>query len=283
VSRPTGDKPVHARTGGRGSFTEAGELDVSTGLVITCYGKKKSGKSVMASLLARSYPGDIVVLDVAGDDGPMPPPGRGLADVVEDPVITLSGSVDELPSAWPEDQRDGTRRMILRYVPDPGSPTFAEDMDAVVALAYSHGKCCLLIHEMGVVAPANRVQPHMKRVLMHNRHRHLTVIACMPRPKNIDPLVLGQSDLVYTFDVPQRMDCERIAEVIGWPAQDFAAHVHELGPHEYLRFDANEPKPDDPDPENDPRLIHFPALPEDVVVETVAWNNGRRRAPEPAR
>lgn len=268
-----------------GSFADDGSLDVGTGLVISLYGKKKSGKSVMGSMLARSYPGDIVALDVAGDDGPMPPPAGGLTELVEDPVIDLVGSVDELPTAWPEDQRDGNRRMILRYVPDPGSSTFAEDMDAVVALAYSHGKCCLLVHEMGVVAPANMVQPHMKRVLMHNRHRHLTVIACMPRPKGIDPLVLGQSDLVYAFDVPQAMDCVRIAEVIGWPAQEFAAAVKGLGPHEYLRFDANEPKPDGnaAGTEDDPRLIWFPKLPDDVVKETVAWNNGRRRAPEPAR
>lgn len=262
-----------------GSFAADGQLDVSTGLVIANIGKKKSGKSVMGSLLARSYPGDIVSIDVAGDDGPMPPPARSvMSEITDDPVHELSGPVDELPSTWPENLRDGNRRMILRYVPDPGSATFMEDMDAVVALAYSHGKCCLLVHEMGVLAPAGRVGPHTRRVLMHNRHRQLTVIACMPRPKGIDPLVIGQADLVYTFDVPQAMDCQRIAEVIGWPANDFTAEVHDLGPHEYLRFDANEPKPEGDG--DDPRLVRFPALPEDVVVETVGWANGRRRPRE---
>lgn len=260
-----------------GSFTANGELDVSSGLVISAYGKKKSGKSVLATLLARSYPGDLAVLDVAGDDGPKPPTRPDLIDrAVQDPVHDLTGNLEDLPGKWPEHLRDGRKRMILRYVPDPGSPTFLDDMDAFVALAYSHGKCCLLVHEMGVLAPAGKVRPHTKRVLMHNRHRQLTVICCMPRPKGIDPLVLGQSDLVYTFDVPQRMDCERIAEVIGWPADDFAEDVHELGPHEYLRFDANEPKPATDDPEHDPRLIHFPALPKEVVADVVSWNEGKR-------
>ncbi len=266
-----------------GSFKPDGSLDTSTGLVIANFGKKKSGKSVLALLLARSYPGDIVVLDIAGDDGPRPVPQQFWMDGApkSDPVHELTGSVDELPARWPEHLREQHgQRMILRYVPDPGSSTFMEDMDAVVALAYSHGKCCLLVHEMGVLAPAGRVGPHTKRVLMHNRHRQLTVIACMPRPKGIDPLVLGQADLVYTFEVPQAMDCERIAEVIGWPAKDFAEGVHDLGPHEYLRFDANAEKPGN-DQEDD-RLCAFPALPEDVVVNTLAWANGRRQPPEGA-
>lgn len=265
-----------------GSFTDRGELDVSSGLVISCYGKKKSGKSVMAMLLARSYPGDLLVIDVAEDDGPIPPKPRDpLGRPQVDPVVELRGSVDELPGKWPEEQReDHGGRMILRYVPDAGSPTFLEDMDAAVALAYSHGKCCLLIHEMGVVAPANRTPPHVRRVLMHNRHRQLTVIACQPRPKGIDPMVLGQSDLVYTFDVPQRMDRVRIAEVIGWPADHFDELVQDLGPHEYLRFDTNEPKPPN-DTVEDPRMVHFPALPADVVTDIVAWTQGKRPALEP--
>jgi hypothetical protein len=267
-----------------GSFTPNGELDVSTGLVIGCFGKKKSGKSVLAMLLARSYPGDIVVIDVAGDDGPVPPLTRTqqLSNwaQIDDPVHEISGTVDELPDRWPEHLREDKKRLILRYVPDAGSATFLDDMDAVVALAYSHGRCCLLVHEMGVLAPVGKVRPHTRRVLMHNRHRQLTLIGCAPRPKGIDPLFLGQADLVYTFDVVQEMDRVRIAETIGWPAQEFNDAVQDLGPHEYLRYDANEPKPDNADDADDPRLMHFPALPQDVVDETVQWSQGKRPPPE---
>jgi hypothetical protein len=76
----------------------------------------------------------------------------------------------------------------------------------------------------------------------------------------MDPLVLGQSDVMYVFELQTKPDRERIAGTIGWDLRAFDAAVLELGPHEYLRYDANEPKPDSEDDE-DLRLIHFPALP----------------------
>jgi hypothetical protein len=247
-----------------GSFDSRGRLEISDGRVIFCAGKKKSGKSVLARMLFDSYGGDRVVLDVAGDDGPDGPD-----------VITLRGSVDTLPVKWPEEMRpDDGRRMTLRYVPDPGSPTVAEDMDHVVGLAREQGKrlrsrgrvgVALLIHEVGLVAPEHNTRPHMRRALMQNRHDSLTLIMCGPRPKAIDTLVLSQSDLVYIFEVRNPDDQKRLAENIGWSPRDLHDAILGLGPHEYLRFDANEQKPADGEP--DIRLLHFPALPADVVRE----------------
>ena len=247
-----------------GSFDSRGRMEVRDGLIILTVGKKRSGKSVLARLLADSYPGDLMVLDVAGDDGPKGPD-----------VITLHGTVDTLPTRWPEERRpeDG-RRMVLRYVPDAGSPTWAEDMDHVVGMALQQGRrlrsrgrvgAALLIHEVGVVAPAGQTRPHMRRALMHNRHNGLTLIMCGPRPQTIDPLVLQQSDLVYVFELLNPSDRKRLAETIGWAPADFDEAVRDLGPHEYLRFDANEQKPEEG--QRDMRLVHFPALPADVLRE----------------
>jgi hypothetical protein len=201
------------------------------------------------------------VLDIAGDDGPDGP------DIIE-----LHGDVETLPRRWPERMRDEGKPMTLRYVPDPGSPTQAEDMDAVVGLALAHGRnlkdrhkggCALLIHEIGVLTPVHQTRPNMRRALMHNRHNGLTLIMCGPRPQVIDPLVVAQSDVIYTFELMNPDDRERLAKSMGWHPSDFAAAVEDLGPHEYLRFDANELKPKDGEP--DRRLVHFPALPADVV------------------
>lgn len=246
-----------------GTFDQQGRIDTNRGIIASFLGKKRSGKSVMALLMFRAYPGDRIVIDVAGDDGPVGPD-----------VHQLRGTVDDLPRRWPEHLREDKRPMTLRYCPDAGSPTFLEDMDCVCGLAMSHGECCLLVHEAGRLAPANQTQPHTKRLLMHNRHQRVTVLFCAPRALGIDPLILGQSDLVYTFEVPNPADRRRIAETIGWNPADFSDAVHDLGPHEYLRFDGNALKP--ASEEDDDRLLHFPALPADVVGDVKKWAAGHR-------
>lgn len=251
-----------------GTFGPRGELDPRRGLIVFCTGKKGSGKSKMALTIFRSYAGDRVVIDVAGDDGPW-----------GEDVIELRGTVEELPAKWPEHLRQDGKRMTLRYVPDAGSPTFLHDMDRVTGLVMSHGDCCLLVHEIGRAAPDNQTPPHMASLLQHNRHRRVTAIFAGPRPKKIDPLVIGQADLVYVFETQVSADRQRIAETIGWNVADFSAACDDIGPHEYLRFDANEQKPQQGD--KDYRLVHLDALPEDVVVEVTRWAQGNAREQAP--
>lgn len=251
-----------------GSFDERGRLVIGDGRLICATGKKRSGKSILAMSFFMGYPGDKIVIDIAGDDGP-----RG------DDVLALEGTADELPRRWPDAKRDGQKPMTLRYVPDPGSPTYREDMDAVVGLAMHHGDCCLLIHEMGDLAQSNRTPAHTRRMLRQNRHRKVTAIMCAPRPQTMDPLVLQQSDVIYTFETMNPYDRKRIAESIGWDPASFDDAVHALGKHEYLRFDANELKPDEADGDGDggedPRLVHFPPLPETLVRRVEAYRDGK--------
>lgn len=253
------------------TFSEGGAIDPTRGIIASFFGKKRSGKSVMALWFFMNYPGDRIVLDIAKDDGPVGP------DVVE-----IRGTIAEgdLPVRWPEWQRLHTRDgrplpMTLRYVPDPGSPTLLDDLDHMVGLAVAHGQCCLLVHEIGVLAQANRTRPHTRRLLMHNRHAGATTaLFCGPRPQDIDTLVMQQSDLVYTFELMNVDDRKRIAQNIGWDTREFDRAVLELGPHEYLRFDANEMKPQAG--ADDLRLLHFPALPADVVDQVDRWAKGER-------
>jgi hypothetical protein len=255
------------------TFGADGTIDPARGVIATMLGKKRSGKSIMGLLMFMQYPGDRVVIDVAGDDGPIGP------DVVEIRGTLADGTIpDRWPSYLRKADRDGRPLpMILRYVPDAGSKTFLDDMDAVVALALAHGQCAILVHEIGVLAPANKTRPHTTRLLMHNRHNGATTaFFCGPRSQNIDPLILQQSDLVFTFEMQGARDRQRIAENIGWDVQEFNRACLALGVHEYLRFDANEPKPEGGRPDN--RLLHFPALDPDIVADVQAWAEGKRPA-----
>lgn len=264
------------------SFNGDGQLDTNKGMILVFQGKKRSGKSVLALFVFRSFPGDKIVIDIAGDDGPK---GPG--------VIEIHGTVEDLDRKWPEHRRQGKGiPMILRYCPDAKSPTFEEDIDAVVGMAMAHSSketpVMVLIHETGVAARANRTKPHMRAALMHNRHHGFNELHCMPRSMDVEPLVIAQADLVYTFEMPSKADRDRTAETIGWPKDEFTEAVQQLGPNEYLRFDANENKPELPPAgvdidvwereHPDHRLVHFDALPIEVVRETIAW---AQNVPEP--
>lgn len=247
---------------------ELDDLPFDDGIVISAFGKKKSGKSKLALSIFQSYPGDRVVIDVAGDDGPW---GPG--------VIDLKGTVadGQLTEKWPAYRRQYSdngkpKPMTLRYVPDAGSDTFAEDIDRVIGIAYNKGDCCVLVHEIGVVARVQQVEPNMRRLLMHGRHQHVTAIFCGPRSKNIDSLVLGQSNLMFIFEMQMIADRDRIAENIGWDKKAFSEGVHGLKRHEFLLFDADIEKPEEG--EVDRRLIHCDALPEQYVKSVQRWAEG---------
>lgn len=266
------------------SFNDRGKLDTSKGMILVFQGKKRSGKSVLALYTFRSFPGDKLVIDIAADDGPT---GPGVTE------ITGSLATGDLDDVWPEYRREDDHPMIVRYVPNPKSPTFIEDIDAVVGMAIEHSTkekpVMLLIHEQGVAAKANSTKPHMTAALMHNRHHGLNLLLCMPRAMNVEPLSLAQADLVYTFEQPSKADRARTAETIGWDLGEYTAAIEALGPNEYTRFDANESKPppapagvdvdvwENDHPDN--RFLHFEALPLDVVQATEQWAHN---VPKPA-
>ena len=241
-----------------GSLTARGEIDPSRGVLMVGLGKKRSGKSKMMLLWFESYPYDRVVIDINGTDGPH-------RDVIE-----LTGTVDTLPSKWPEelrehDEQGRPKRMTLRYHPDMGSPTFLEDVDAVIGMAYRTGRVCILIHETGLIAKSSKTPPHMLRLLQSNRHRQITGLFAAPRPKTMNSLVLTQADLVYVFDLPNRDDRDTVADAIGWDREDFSLAVAELPRHGYLRADTNADRP--AEGEEDERLVSVEPLPADVVAQ----------------
>jgi hypothetical protein len=207
-------------------------IDPHTPTIATILGKKGSGKSVLARRLWDTWPYDRLAID----------PHNDLHDehshVLRDPLpVRLPAPLDT------EDERGS-----WRYVPDPGSRTYVDDLDRAVGLAFNHRRTLLWCDEVGDLTRAAYTPPFMRRALHQSRHRQLSMLLCGPRSIDINPMVIAQADLLYVFDMPHPRDRERVAEVIGYPPKDFAGAVQNLDDHEYLRWDGHE-------------LVHFPKLP----------------------
>jgi hypothetical protein len=199
---------------------------------VSIWGKKGSGKSVMARRLWDTWPGDEFCIDVCAD-------ALGPGDVDQ--------SYTFVPDVWPERVRED-EPVRIRYVPDSRSATYYDDLDRAVGFASRRKGSLLWIDEIGVVSRVNRTGPNMNHLLMQGRHDRMSVLFCGPRPINVDPLVLHQSDYVYVFLLPNPNDRRRVADSCGIDPKTLDAAVHVLGDHEYLRWDGRE-------------LVHFPPLP----------------------
>jgi hypothetical protein len=210
------------------------QVDPSRSTFVTIFGRKGSGKSVLARRFWSTWPYDRLAID----------PHNDLADDETTRLIH-----DPLPLRLPGPVGD-QERASLRYVPDMGSANHQDDMDRAVGLAFNHRRTLLWIDEVGDLTSANRTPPYMRRALHAGRHRDLSMLMCMPRPIDIDPLVISQADQIFFFHMPHTRDRERAAGTIGVARKDFDVAMDGLGEFEYLRYEMKTHE-----------LVHFPKLP----------------------
>lgn len=203
--------PEHTEEAG-GDFPVV--IDPARPMIISAWGRKGSGKSTFNRRLYESWPWDKIAIDVNGDADPGPDAER----------IGLP-----LPSRFPDAPAgvlgEGPRRpRNLHFRADPGSPTYDEDLDRAVGMALfpQQRRTLVWAGEVGEFMPsAHSTGPHMRRLLQQNRHYHATALFDGPRPAHVNPLVIGQSDLVAVYHLPNPDDRERIAKTIGYPAARF--------------------------------------------------------------
>jgi hypothetical protein len=204
------------------------ELDPTRSNFVTLVGKKGSGKSQLARMFWLSYPFDRLVIDPTGDVDAGDPDTHELRP--------------PLPARWPTpevDERGRRKRQTLRFMPDPGEPTYVDDMDRAVGLAHWHPdrRALLWIDEIDELTKAQFSPPHLRRALKQGRHRRLSLLCCGPRPVNIDPLVLAQADYVGVFRLPNPNDRRRVAETCGIEPDEFDHWHGELEEHGFLWYD----------------------------------------------
>jgi hypothetical protein len=201
-------------------------------MIVSAWGKKRSGKSYLNRSLFRSWPYDRLVIDVNGNTDPGPD-----AEKLTTPLPTkfpepagVVGSARHARSLW--------------FRAHPGSPTYREDLDRAVGLALypQDHRTLLWAGEVGELQPHGHPGPHMRTLLMQNRHYNCTALFDGPRPTYVDPLTLHQSDLVAVFPLPNPADRRRIAEAIGVPPKEFDAVCFETWRREghwFVLYDAN--------------------------------------------
>lgn len=219
----------------------ASTIDPDKGSFIFATGRKGSGKSVLCRRVFDSYPYDKLVIDPTGDVA---------KSLTNEGIEVQRWSADALPVRFPSHVDDESKPVTAVFVPDMGSPSAVDDMDRALGLVLAHKRSCCWIDEIGVMTKAQSTPPNLRRALHHGRHDQLTLITAGPRPVDIDPLVLAQSDFVAVFSLPNPRDRQRVADAIGWPPQRFAAAVNDLHGHEYLWYVAA-----------DHDLWHMPPLP----------------------
>lgn len=211
-----------------------GPFDPDRGEFLFVSGRKGSGKSVLARRFFDAYPYDRLVIDPTGDvRAGLVETGVKFVDLTE-PMPT------RFPRAADTSHLDQTsdEPITAVYVPDMGSAEAQDEMDRALGLGLRNGRTAVWVDEIGTLTSNGKTPPNLRRALHHGRHSQLTLIMCGPRPKDIDPLCVSQADHVFTFDTPNPMDRKRLAENLGWPPALFDDAVHQLGPHEYLWFDA---------------------------------------------
>lgn len=215
--------------------TAADELSPLLGMdwqkpaIVSAWGAKGSGKSVLNRLLFRSWDLDGVCIDVNGNAEP----GEH-AEKITAP----------LPTRFPEGGAglgERPRAKTLHFRAHPGDPKYREQLDQAVGLALypQRKRVALWAGEVGELCPNGRPGPHMRTLLMQNRHYNVTALFDGPRPVHVPPLVLGQSNLVAVFRLPNPRDRERIADEIGFPPKLFheAAHACWRTEHAFLLWD----------------------------------------------
>lgn len=233
----------------------AEQIDPRKPTIVTILGRKGSGKSVLAAGYWDSYPYDELVIDVT-------------RDAVVGPGCLF---VSELPRKFPEPDRDhGRTRTKLVFQPDPGSATYEDDLDRAVSLALHNPRkrCLLWIDERGEFT--TRPGPGMRRALNQSRHWGLSILSCGPRAVNIDPLLIGNADFLFIFDLPGIHDRNRVAETIGVPESQLTRAIFALPPYGYLRWSTRERE-----------MIEFPPLPAEYVTRLMRANANASQAPDP--
>jgi hypothetical protein len=185
-------------------------------------GITRSGKSSLARALTLASKTRRLIIDPADDVSGVTSIAGEV--VFSDPLRRLnSRGEDWHAAAW------------ARFVPT--DPFDLEVYDALYRWAFHAGPRMIWCDEAGMVMPARRASPAVRRYLVQGAKRGLGHIACHTRPREVDPNLLALSAHLVVFDLPNPADVAHVAQACGLPAGELQAELRRLEPHGFVWVD----------------------------------------------
>lgn len=202
--------------------------------IVSAFGRKGSGKTTLNRVLYQASPRPKLCLDVNGN---------------ADPGVDAQ-PIGDLERKMPIPRNDEDPIPNLHWIANPSADTYQEDLDRGVRMALfpKEEDTLVWIGEVGEFCTGNRTGPSLRLLLQQMRHYHTSALFDGPRPMDIDPLVLSQSDYVAVFSLPNPRDRERVANAIGVNPREFSSYCDDVfarSKHHFLLFEAEPVDGDD--------------------------------------
>jgi hypothetical protein len=213
-------------------------IDPIKGAFVSSFGPKGFGKSELITRYTIGYPFNALVMDITEDvdprnefTRPFTPELHQLAyeldEIKEQSLGTLDVFAAKVRAAWsPEGGY-----VKYRYVPQFHQKGWLDKSDLYIGLAYLVGKCFVHLDEINDEAPSSSTPRFTELSLRLGRHRQLSMGMAGPRPADISPLVLNQSDIVTIHGPLHELDIKRMAMQLHLSTSELSTLISELEVH----------------------------------------------------
>lgn len=155
---------------------------MSEKIIILVFGKRGSGKSVLAAHLLKQYE-RYFVFDTLGEytDG------------------VIFDNISDLAEFWRSVYRDKFK-IIYR----PTQP--AAEFETIAELIWKCKDLAFLVEEIDTFGTPYKIDENFANIIQRGRHRHITLIGVTQRPYGIHRLLTSQAKKVYIFNTNEPRD-----------------------------------------------------------------------------
>lgn len=174
-------------------------------------GQNGSGKSVIASAIARSWAqGSIVVFDPKGDDDEATIPNSAIAYTARDVVGRLPGRVLYRPAMSEYLKRPGDH---------PNRPPIWQRFDEIAKRLYElatrgHRPALVVVHELATLSTAQSIGPHLAQLIREGRSKGITLVLITQRPQGTSLLARSEAQHVIVMTLTDQAARDVAAELV---------------------------------------------------------------------